>query len=766
MIDEAVVVDKTDSQKPQRWRGATGPQSNGPAQPTDGPKDGPVPSTEKVKRSNPPPDPSSPPPVPLQYRVDGDDAVHTTAPPIADSPNAAPQAVNDVLGIHLHDAEHHSHQQSTGWGASVAVHGLLLLLLFFVLAPADLGGANTLTLLMSLADKEQPQLEDTIKFAKEVAPTQAPDTKEPEDAEAKPPDPPKPDPNPQLIPVVPNFQGAGNGAANGEEANRNQNAGGGARGSFFGIDAVGHEFVYILDMSGSMEGRRFLRASSELIRSVGELDDTQNFYVLLFNGNATQMFDGDSVRPQPIAATKENKERLSAWLAKKHAGGSTDPRSSLRTAIKMDPSAIFILSDGEFDEQKQGRKRKQPNVLGGNTDTFSIVEMAKDKMPIHAIAFEDPRSCKNMQKIADMTGGEYHFAQFQDAAEAGELLDTAMAILERGGTEAATELLKDVVELHDQTEAGQKALHTLGQLLSDRIGKQLGRGDLAGARDTLIELTNHDRNGNATDAIQRVCFDDYVAALEGLDPPERDAEYRKLAKALQSNAPRSELTQRALEPLAEPLLEQAESFVDKDDLVAAISTLDRLDLMYPHTQANLHARDIKKRINEKVLAEAEQMYESGDVVAASINLRKVAENFDGVGVGQQARAKRETIARQLLAELRDATVHKDARARREASDKLDAAFGNDSFLTSVRREFAAAEVQAGRMLKQADAIRRRAADKRGEENAIKQYQRIVEQFPDTLAAQKAAIKIEELTPENDDMSAEEAMLEQMLLQAQ
>ena len=52
---------------------------------------------------------------------------------------------------------------------------------------------------------------------------------------------------------------------------------GSARGSFFGIEAGGHEFVYVLDVSGSMQGRRFDRASEELLRSVEQLGPHQRF---------------------------------------------------------------------------------------------------------------------------------------------------------------------------------------------------------------------------------------------------------------------------------------------------------------------------------------------------------------------------------------------------------------------------------------------------------------------------------------------------------
>ena len=59
----------------------------------------------------------------------------------------------------------------------------------------------------------------------------------------------------------------------------------GPSGSFFGINASGQKFVYVIDKSGSMKGRRYERATGELMASVERLNDSQYFYVMMFSSD-------------------------------------------------------------------------------------------------------------------------------------------------------------------------------------------------------------------------------------------------------------------------------------------------------------------------------------------------------------------------------------------------------------------------------------------------------------------------------------------------
>lgn len=181
----------------------------------------------------------------------------------------------------------------------------------------------------------------------------------------------------------------------------------GKQASFFGTVAEGDTFVYVLDMSGSMKGPRFARACGELIDSVQGLREKQQFYVLLFNDAYRRMFDDQTVTEDAVRATAENKRRLRQWLSKIQAGGGTDPREALRIGLALRPSALFLLSDGQFNLDKS---RSGPRLRHGDTTPAELVgKLAPKKVPIHTFAFESQGAVATMQELADKTGGEYRF---------------------------------------------------------------------------------------------------------------------------------------------------------------------------------------------------------------------------------------------------------------------------------------------------------------------------------------------------------------------
>ena len=184
--------------------------------------------------------------------------------------------------------------------------------------------------------------------------------------------------------------------------------GGRGQASFFGTQASGDRFVYVLDVSGSMnqgKGRRLRRAVAELLRSIDQLRDDQLFYVLLFASSTRQMFDDESLIPTMLPATKENKARIHDWITQVKATGGTHPQRALHVGLNLTPSAVFFLSDGKFNTPKP------VGFFGGEAlDAKTVVERTNPgNIPVHAIAFEDPSSRKNMNEISKMTGGDFRY---------------------------------------------------------------------------------------------------------------------------------------------------------------------------------------------------------------------------------------------------------------------------------------------------------------------------------------------------------------------
>lgn len=191
-------------------------------------------------------------------------------------------------------------------------------------------------------------------------------------------------------------------------ASRNGRSGGAGQTSFFGTVATGNSFVYILDVSPSMNarrGQRLERAVLELLQSLDQLSEKQRFYVIVFGWETRRMFDGEQLYPSPIPATLENKQRLRDWLAQVQTISGTDPRKSLEIGLALKPSAIFFLSDGEFNKPKRGTFFSDDAA-----EAEDVVNRENSRaIPIHTVAFEEPICEARMDGIATMTNGQHRF---------------------------------------------------------------------------------------------------------------------------------------------------------------------------------------------------------------------------------------------------------------------------------------------------------------------------------------------------------------------
>ena len=214
--------------------------------------------------------------------------------------------------------------------------------------------------------------------------------------------------------------------------------------SFFGATATGNRFVYVLDISGSMNrrgGRRFARARDELLRSIRELKPTQEFYVLLYS-SSTILMTNESKNQGFRFATADQKETTENWLKRVRPKGGTEPQDALAIAGTMKPDAVFFLSDGDFPytkeefEAKNGKanyrklaeqieKLKENGIAKryrlkleaqleelqatGDGSPESVIASYAEATHIHSISFENKNKDQNMEEIASRTGGSHHF---------------------------------------------------------------------------------------------------------------------------------------------------------------------------------------------------------------------------------------------------------------------------------------------------------------------------------------------------------------------
>ncbi|MGI9473138.1 MAG: hypothetical protein ACR2NZ_16470 [Rubripirellula sp.] len=182
---------------------------------------------------------------------------------------------------------------------------------------------------------------------------------------------------------------------------------------FFGTSAYGNRFVFVLDISYSMDardGQRFRRACDELVRSVSQLRAGQSYYVFLFCWGTQGMFYQD--KSEYIRVVPGHEKKLRRWVYDASLGAGTDPRRALSLAKEMEPDAVFLLSDGQFNHPRTPMSETGWVDADGTRSQISVLEgvpLYFPTLPIHTIAFENPFTRNAMEQIANQTGGAFQY---------------------------------------------------------------------------------------------------------------------------------------------------------------------------------------------------------------------------------------------------------------------------------------------------------------------------------------------------------------------
>ncbi|MEX0704058.1 MAG: hypothetical protein WD069_18300 [Planctomycetales bacterium] len=178
--------------------------------------------------------------------------------------------------------------------------------------------------------------------------------------------------------------GAGNGDGDGD-----------GPGTFFGIQAEGKRFVYVVDRSGSMNSphagpghTRFGRVKLELAKSIGGLAAESEFFVIFFDQNPLAM---PAAGMQP--ALPPIQSHYLQWVAKLRAEGETDPRAALVLAFALQPDAIFFLTDADFS----AAIKKE------------LLAVRQDRIAVHTFAFGNRRGHNVLKTLAENNRGTFAF---------------------------------------------------------------------------------------------------------------------------------------------------------------------------------------------------------------------------------------------------------------------------------------------------------------------------------------------------------------------
>jgi uncharacterized membrane protein YgcG len=189
--------------------------------------------------------------------------------------------------------------------------------------------------------------------------------------------------------------GEGLGGAGGGDIGDGMGLGGGGGGggaaSFFGVEAQGSRFVYIVDVSGSMRGEKIAALKTELSESIKAMMEHMSFLVITFSSESQPLGD----KRRWTDATDTGKRWAMEKIVALEAWGNTVPWPAFEIALAMKPApdAIYFMTDGIFD----------PIVA----DQLAVRNTGSKKVPIHCISFVDRSAEELMRRIAADSGGTY-----------------------------------------------------------------------------------------------------------------------------------------------------------------------------------------------------------------------------------------------------------------------------------------------------------------------------------------------------------------------
>lgn len=192
---------------------------------------------------------------------------------------------------------------------------------------------------------------------------------------------------------------------------------------FFGIEAGGKRFAFVLDKSGSMNWAfdaggpsKWQRLAVELVGAVSNFEPDVEFVAMLFSqrtidASRTSFYEIVGGRMRWQAASSRAVDDLKAALRdpRNQPSGGTNVVPAIRKLgeIRPRPDAIYLLSDGAFD-------------LGTNAVEEIVAIAAKFRCPVHCITMidldggtaavpgsDDARAIRDMTEIANRTGGTY-----------------------------------------------------------------------------------------------------------------------------------------------------------------------------------------------------------------------------------------------------------------------------------------------------------------------------------------------------------------------
>ena len=136
-------------------------------------------------------------------------------------------------------------------------------------------------------------------------------------------------------------------------------------------DIPPREYIFVVDVSGSMNGFPLNTAKKLLKNLIGNLKATDKFNVILFAGGSRVMAS------ESVVATSENIRKAIRLIDKQRGGGGTELLAALREGVSLPREENFsrtmiVVTDGYIGAEKEVFEEIQRNLNNTNVFSFGI----------------------------------------------------------------------------------------------------------------------------------------------------------------------------------------------------------------------------------------------------------------------------------------------------------------------------------------------------------------------------------------------------------
>lgn len=161
---------------------------------------------------------------------------------------------------------------------------------------------------------------------------------------------------------------------------------------FMGISVKSSRVIFVIDISGSMEGKRWKKLELNLEKVIRAIEMPSDFNIITF-GSAVHQFKEDM-----IPANKRNQAAAIEWLEEQRPSGSTNTKDALKKAFESESvETIVLLSDGLPTDDTYGIY-----------NSVSTLQREREKpVTIHAISYQSHRGADFMKELAARNNGRF-----------------------------------------------------------------------------------------------------------------------------------------------------------------------------------------------------------------------------------------------------------------------------------------------------------------------------------------------------------------------